>query len=85
MKNEDAESERLVVVNACSAFMFTVKLLSYMRGFDGTGWLIAVLTQNAIDVQGFFILMAIILGGFTVIFKILLREVEGGVQATAAL
>jgi hypothetical protein len=74
----ESESEWLVIVNACTAFLFTIKLLSYMRGFDSTGWLITVLTQNVVDVKGFFVLMAIILGGFTVIFKILLREVEGG-------
>jgi hypothetical protein len=48
-----------------------------MRGFDSTGWLITVLTQNVADVGGFLIILLIILAGFSVIFKALLRTVEG--------
>ena len=76
-KSDQNESESSVIIIAVTAFVLTLNFLSYMRGFDKTGWLITVLSQNAMDVSGFMIILLVILFGFAVIFKTLLRTVEG--------
>lgn len=79
-----------------TTLLLTVKLLSYMRGFDSTGenaavpccskgifsntvsgWLISVLIQNFRDVRGFSFVLAAILFGFTISFRLLLGRVSG--------
>lgn len=45
------------------------------------GWLVSVLTQNFLDIRGFVIVMAAILIGFTVSFRLLFANVEGGCHA----
>lgn len=65
---------RLAVV---TTYFLTAKLLSYLRGFSHTGWLISVLTQNFYDVRGFVIVLIAILIGFTVAFRLLFGNTEG--------
>jgi WD40 repeat protein len=60
-----------------TTLLLTIKLLSYLRGFDGTGWLISVLVQNFTDVQGFMVVLLAILFGFTASFRFLLGNVPG--------
>jgi Ion transport protein len=60
-----------------TTLLLTVKLLSYLRGFDGTGWLISVLVQNFTDVQGFMVVLLTILFGFTTSFRLLFGNVDG--------
>jgi len=54
-----------------TSLLLTVKLLSYLRGFSETSWLISVLTANFRDVRGFLIILAAILAGFSVAFRVL--------------
>ena len=58
----------------------TAKFISFLRGFERTGWLVAVLTQNFLDVRGFLIVMVIILLGFSAQFRILFSPVYGQCQ-----
>lgn len=60
-----------------TTLLLTMKLLSYLRGFDSTGWLISVLVQNFSDVQGFMVVLLAILFGFTTSFRLLFGNVEG--------
>lgn len=62
-----------VVTTLC----LTVKLLSYLRGFSSTGWLVSVLAQNAYDVRGFVLVLFSILVGFTVAFRLLFGDIGG--------
>ena len=54
-----------------STLVSTMKLLSYLRGFGQTGWLISVLGANFWDVRGFLVVLLTILIGFTVAFRLL--------------
>ncbi|KAI2510727.1 hypothetical protein MHU86_3675 [Fragilaria crotonensis] len=60
-----------------TTLLLTIKLLSYLRGFDSTGWLISVLVQNFTDVQGFMVVLLTILFGFTTSFRLLFGNVAG--------
>jgi WD40 repeat protein len=60
-----------------TTLLLTLKLLSYLRGFDGTGWLISVLVQSFIDVQGFMVVLLSILLGFTTSFRLLFGKAVG--------
>jgi WD40 repeat protein len=60
-----------------TTLLLTMKLLSYLRGFDSTGWLISVLVQNFTDVQGFMVVLLTILFGFTTSFRLLFGNVVG--------
>jgi len=65
--------EILLWVAVFGTFFLTLKFLSYLRGFPFTGWLISVLRQNFHDVQGFAVVMLVILVGFTVAFRLVLE------------
>ena len=65
------------ILHVVNSALLTVKFLSYLRDFKGTGWLIAVLLQNMKDMRGFVLTLCVILAGFTVIFRILFHTVEG--------
>jgi hypothetical protein len=54
----------------------TMKLLSYLRGFGQTGWLISVLGANFYDVRGFLVVLLTILVGFAVAFRLLFNGIN---------
>ena len=60
-----------------TTLLLAMKLLSYLRGFDSTGWLISVLLQNFRDVGGFIIVLLVMLFGFTTSFRLLFGDVKG--------
>lgn len=60
-----------VPLAVCTTLFLTLKLLSYLRGFSSTGWLLSVLGANFRDVRGFLVILGIILAGFSVIFRVL--------------
>jgi hypothetical protein len=60
-----------------TTIFLTTKFVSVLRGFDTTGYLVAVLVQNFLDVRGFVIVILSILMGFTVVFRLLLADVPG--------
>jgi len=60
-----------------TSMLLTAKFVSVLRGFDMTGYLVAVLVQNFLDVRGFIIVIISILMGFTVVFRLLLADVPG--------
>jgi Ion transport protein len=66
--------DSLVPLAVCTTLFLTIKLLSYLRGFSSTGWLLSVLTANFRDVRGFLIILSTILVGFSVIFRLLFGE-----------
>lgn len=78
----DGARNGYVPLAVVTTLTLTVKLLSYLRGFDSTGWLISVLTQNFYDIRGFVLILACIVTGFTISFRLLLRDVEGPCQLT---
>jgi len=51
-----------------TTLLLTIKFISLLRGFDLTGYLVAVLMQNFLDVRGFIVVILTILMGFTVAF-----------------
>jgi len=66
-----------VVITARDTLLLTIKFISLLRGFDLTGYLVAVLMQNFLDVRGFIVVILTILMGFTVAFRLLLADVKG--------
>ena len=60
-----------------TTLLLTIKFVSLLRGFDRTGYLVAILLQNFLDVRGFIIVILCILMGFTVAFRLLLADVPG--------
>lgn len=70
-----------VPLGVIATLFLTARFISLLRGFDRTGWLVAVLTQNLLDVRGFIIVIVCILFGFTVAFRILLANVNGQCMA----
>lgn len=72
--------EGYVALAVCTTLGLTAKFISFLRGFERTGWLVAVLTQNFLDVRGFLIIMVIILLGFSAQFRILFSPVHGQCQ-----
>jgi hypothetical protein len=72
----------IVPLAVITTLLLTLKLLSYLRGFDSTGWLISVLVQNFQDVQGFMVVLVSILFGFTTSFRLLLGNVRGHCELT---
>ena len=75
--SQDHRSTETILVTSITSGLLTIKFLSYLRGFDGTGWLITVLMQNMIDMSGFLIILFVIIAGFAVIFRSLLLNLEG--------
>ena len=70
-------SQRILIPLAvATTFAMTIKIISYLRGFDGTGWLISVLSANFRDVRGFLFILCAILVGFSVAFRILFSQVN---------
>lgn len=63
--------ESFLPLAVLTTLLLTVKLLSYLRGFSDTSWLISVLTANVRDVRGFLIILSAIMAGFSVAFRIL--------------
>jgi F0F1-type ATP synthase membrane subunit b/b' len=66
-----------VPLGVVTTLFLTVRFISLLRGFDRTGWLVAVLTQNFLDVRGFIVVIVSILFGFTIAFRLLFANVEG--------
>ena len=64
----------------CSYFNFFY-WFCYSLKLSLQGWLVSVLTQNFLDIRGFVIVMIAILIGFTVSFRLLFANVEGGCHA----
>jgi hypothetical protein len=64
----------LIPLAVVTTLLLTVKLLSYLRGFEDTGWLISVLIANFRDVRGFLVILFSILFGFAVTFRILFGD-----------
>jgi len=60
-----------IPLSVVTSIFLTLKLLSYLRGFGSTGWLIAVLIANFQDVRGFLIILVAMLVGFSVSFRAL--------------
>ena len=67
-----------IFVGVASTIVLMLRSLSYLRGFESTGWLITVLVQNIIDVKPFLIVMSVIILGSSVAFRLLLGKVENG-------
>jgi WD40 repeat protein len=61
----------LVPLAVGTTLCLTIKVLSYLRGFSSTGWLLSVLSANFQDVQGFLVIVTTILVGFSVAFRLL--------------
>uniref|UniRef100_A0A7S4HP16 Ion transport domain-containing protein n=2 Tax=Odontella aurita TaxID=265563 RepID=A0A7S4HP16_9STRA len=72
-----------VPLGVVTTVVMTLKLLSYLRGFGETGWLISVLSANFRDIRGFIFVLFAILVGFTGIFRLLFGDVPG--ECTLAL
>lgn len=70
-----------VTLAVMTTLILTASFISLLRGFDRTGWLVAVLTQNFLDVRGFIVVIVSILFGFTVAFRILFAGVDGECMA----
>lgn len=64
----------LVPLAVFTTLCLTIKVLSYLRGFSSTGWLLSVLSANFQDVQGFLVIVTTILVGFSVAFRLLFAE-----------
>jgi hypothetical protein len=69
--------EGSVTLAVITTLTLTMRFVSLLRGFDHTGWLVAVLAQNFMDVRGFVIVLIVILVGFTVAFRLLFANVVG--------
>ena len=74
-------SRGVSILHVVNSALLTIKFLAYLRGFEGTGWLITVLLQNVKDMRGFMVILIVILAGFTVIFRTLFDTVEGHCEA----
>jgi hypothetical protein len=61
----------LIPLAVVTTLLLTIKVLSYLRGFSDTGWLISVLAANFRDVRGFLLILFSILFGFAVTFRLL--------------
>mmetsp|Transcript_46135 Transcript_46135/g.132903 ORF Transcript_46135/g.132903 Transcript_46135/m.132903 type:complete len:289 (-) Transcript_46135:437-1303(-) len=48
-----------------------MKLISYLRAFNQTGWLVTVLSHNFWDVRGFLLVLLSIIVGFSASFRLL--------------
>ncbi len=66
----------LLWVGVFGSLCLTLKFMSYLRGFPVTSWLIALLKQNFSDVQGFAVVMFVILVGFTTSFRLVFNSQE---------
>jgi Polycystin cation channel len=60
-----------LTMGVVTTLLLTLKLLSYLRGFSDTGWSISVLSANFRDVRGFLVILAAILMGFSVSFRLI--------------
>ena len=69
------------ILHVINSALLTMKFLAYLRGFEGTGWLITVLLQNVKDMREFLVILFVILAGFTVMFRTLFDTVEGDCEA----
>jgi len=75
--NDQETGHGSVTLAVITTLTLTMRFVSLLRGFDRTGWLVAVLTQNFVDARGFGFIMAAILAGFTVAFRLLFANIEG--------
>jgi Ion transport protein len=64
----------LIPLAVVTTLCLTIKLLSYLRGFSSTGWLLSVLSANFYDVQGFLVIVTTIIVGFSVAFRLLFAD-----------
>ncbi|GMH67844.1 hypothetical protein TL16_g04785 [Triparma laevis f. inornata] len=76
----DTSTDTYIFIGVAGTILLMLKSLSFLRGFESTGWLITVLTQNVADVRPFLIVMMVIILGSSVAFNLLLShaEDEGG-------
>lgn len=65
-----ATVQSLVPLAVIATLLLTLKLISYLRGFSDTGWLVSVLIANFRDVRGFLLILFCILLGFSVSFRL---------------
>mmetsp|Transcript_12248 Transcript_12248/g.35536 ORF Transcript_12248/g.35536 Transcript_12248/m.35536 type:complete len:1610 (-) Transcript_12248:86-4915(-) len=65
-----------VPVAVVTSLLLTMKLLSYLRAFHDTGWLVAVLNQNFNDVRGFLVVLLAIIIGFSTAFRLVFGSYE---------
>jgi len=65
-----------IPVAVVTTLLLTMKLLSYLRAFHETGWLVAVLNQNFRDVRGFLVVLLAIIIGFSTAFRLVFGEYE---------
>ena len=70
-----------VALAVVTTLFLTARFVSLLRGFDRTGWLVAVLIQNFLDVRGFIVVILSILLGFTIAFRLLFSGVRGECMA----
>ncbi|GMH91456.1 hypothetical protein TrVE_jg11539 [Triparma verrucosa] len=70
----DTSTDTYIFVGVAGTILLMLKSLSFLRGFESTGWLITVLTQNVADVRPFLIVMLVIILGSSVAFNLLLSH-----------
>eukprot|EP00934_Nitzschia_sp_Nitz4_P009346 Nitzschia sp. Nitz4//scaffold208_size52459//21883//26692//NITZ4_006812-RA/size52459-snap-gene-0.6-mRNA-1//-1//CDS//3329541657//9336//frame0 len=65
-----------VPLEVATTLLLTMKLISYLRAFNQTGWLVTVLSRNFWDVRGFLVVLLSILIGFSVSFRLIFANIE---------
>ena len=70
----DTSDDTYIFIGVAGTLLLMLKSLSFLRGFESTGWLITVLTQNLSDVRPFLIVMMVIILGSSVAFNLLLSK-----------
>ncbi len=68
---EGIGSTKLVPLAVITTLLLTMKLISYLRAFNQTGWLVTVLSRNFWDVRGFLVVLLSIIVGFSASFRLL--------------
>lgn len=65
------KGDKLVPLAVVTTLLLTMKLISYLRAFSITGWLVTVLSRNFWDVRGFLLVLLVIIVGFSASFRLL--------------
>lgn len=68
---EGIGSSNLVPLAVVTTLLLTMKLISYLRAFNQTGWLVTVLSSNFWDIRGFLAVLLSIIVGFSASFRLL--------------
>jgi hypothetical protein len=72
-----------VTLASLTSLTLTYKSMSFLRGFTETGWLIRVLYTNFWDIRGFFVIMLVVIVGFSSIFRLLLGDLEADPESSS--